>query len=60
MFSNFFVYICLFQVHKILVTRDHFGYLLRTTVIALRGERGLKSSSAVKIADLDINLEPVH
>ena len=26
--------------------------LLRTTVIALRGERGLKSSSAVKIADL--------
>ena len=33
--------------------------LLRTTVIALRGERGLKSSSAVKIADLDINLEPV-
>ena len=34
--------------------------LLRTTVIALRGERGLKSSSAVKIADLDINLEPVH
>ena len=33
--------------------------LLRTTVIALRGERGLKSSSAVKIAELDINLEPV-
>ena len=33
--------------------------LLRTTVIALRGERGLKSSIAVKIADLDINLEPV-
>ena len=33
--------------------------LLRTSVIALRGERGLKSSSAVKIAELDINLEPV-
>ena len=33
--------------------------LLRTTFIALRGERGLKSSSAVKIAELDINLEPV-
>ena len=33
--------------------------LLRTSVIALRGERGLKGSSAVKIADLDITLEPV-
>ena len=30
--------------------------LSRTTVIALRGERGLKSSCAVKIADLNINL----
>jgi len=27
--------------------------LLRTSVIALRGERGLKGSSAVKIADLE-------
>ena len=34
--------------------------LLRTTIIALRGERGVKSNSVVKIADLDMNLEPVH
>ena len=34
--------------------------LLRTTITALRGKRGTKSNSAMKIADLDINLEPVH
>ena len=31
--------------------------LLKTTVIALRGERGKKVGQAEDIADLDINLE---
>ena len=34
--------------------------LLRTTIIALKRERGIKSNSAVKIAELDMNLDPVH
>ena len=32
--------------------------LLRTTVIALRGERGRTSRDTVEISELDINLEP--
>ena len=34
--------------------------LLRTTIIALRGKRGIKSNSTINIADLDINKEPIH
>ena len=34
--------------------------LLRTTIIALRRERGIKSNGTIKITDLDTNLEPIH
>ena len=37
-------------------------FLLRTTIIALRRERGIKSNGTIKITDLvlDTNLEPIH